>query len=238
MEIHPADVDLLHLLVVYGLVRDFTTEAPTAASAPPQSWSSRAQGNSLAGSHIGTACSWREALIKTADSSISRLSIWPRTWSSGLTVVSAWTARYASPQALREPVRLCRNKSPGHRCRSASSSWKITPPRCCTTRPTTPTSAPTPSCSAPPTSSPSCFNRLLRTAGHQSLLCWVPDRFMKCMPGMVLTCLAQTHYCSQRRRRLRNLREQLFLRTRDMTPYEQLPGLLEPLQDAPDWFSL
>jgi hypothetical protein len=31
-------------------------------------------------------------------------------------------ARYASPQALREPVRLCRNTSPGHRCRSASSS--------------------------------------------------------------------------------------------------------------------
>jgi len=27
VEIHPADVDLLHLLVVYRLVRDFTTAA-------------------------------------------------------------------------------------------------------------------------------------------------------------------------------------------------------------------
>jgi hypothetical protein len=75
------------------------------ARASFQSWSIRDQGNSLDGTHIGTACSWREALTKRADTSISRLSIWPRTWSSGLTVVSAWMHRSVS---RRVPPRLAK----------------------------------------------------------------------------------------------------------------------------------
>jgi len=51
---------------------------PAAASAPLRSWYFKAQDNSLDETRTGTACSWREALTERADSSKSRLSIWPR----------------------------------------------------------------------------------------------------------------------------------------------------------------